>query len=411
MELKDGQLRRMILVFVILLLIAVSISANVEGKRRKDPDAGLSMVDLVTKRGYKIETHKVTTSDGYILTCFRIPGSSGSPPVLLQHGLLDSSYTWISNFEDESLGYILADQGFDVWFGNNRGNHYGRAHTSLNPDLPSPNPFWQFTWDDMAKFDAPAMIEYVLTVNGGASLGWVGHSEGTMQFFAGASLRLPAFSKVNLFVGLAPVGGLANIKSPELVVLAHSNLAQRLIARGMQEFLPLHGKDASPDNKLDSLLCQMAPHLCVAGLDTLCGPTLNLNSSRMDVYVSETPAGTSTLNMDHFVQGIVDRKGRFMMYDWGSDEANAAHYDGATSPPVYDLSKFNVPSVLFSGKRDWMADPKDVKSLVKDIPAKYLVKHFEEETFAHLDYVWAAPLAAEKVYLPAAQFLKEYSSK
>jgi len=373
---------------------------------KKDPDVGLPMAELVAKRGYPIETHYVTTEDGYILTCFRIPGkTTGSPPVLLQHGLMDSSYTWISNFADQSLAYILADQGFDVWMGNNRGNHYGRNHTTLNPDLKAPNPFWSFSYDEMARFDAPAMIEYVLQANGAKTMAWVGHSEGTMQFFAGASLRLPAFSKINLFVGLAPVGSVANIKSPELVVLAHTKFAENLMNKGVQEFLKLH----DPDNRMDSLVCREIPHICVMTLDSLCGPTTNLNATRMQVYLSETPAGTSTQNVMHFVQGIVDRKARFMMYDYGSPEANAAHYSGASTPPVYDLSQFNVPTVLFSGKRDWMADPKDVRALVNDIPKKYILQHTVEESFAHLDYVWA-PKAAKKVYLPVAEALKKHTA-
>ena len=37
-------------------------------------------------------------------------------PVLLQHGLIDSSFTWIVNEPYESLGYILADVGFVLAF-------------------------------------------------------------------------------------------------------------------------------------------------------------------------------------------------------------------------------------------------------------------------------------------------------
>lgn len=70
------------------------------------------MMELVAARGYSIESHEVTTADGYILTMFRIPSSkSDAHPVILQHGLLDSSYTWINNYADESLGYILSDAG------------------------------------------------------------------------------------------------------------------------------------------------------------------------------------------------------------------------------------------------------------------------------------------------------------
>lgn len=97
--------------------------------KSKDDDDGLTMTELVQKRGYTINTHYVTTADGYILTIFNIPEgkenktTTKKPVVLLQHGLFDSSYTWINNYETQSLGYILADNGYDVWFGNNRGTN------------------------------------------------------------------------------------------------------------------------------------------------------------------------------------------------------------------------------------------------------------------------------------------------
>jgi hypothetical protein len=58
------------------------------------------MVQIVQTRGYDIETYYATTSDGYILTMFRIPrgkdeekerpkGAAIKPVCLLQHGLLD----------------------------------------------------------------------------------------------------------------------------------------------------------------------------------------------------------------------------------------------------------------------------------------------------------------------------------
>lgn len=94
-------------------------SDALDAKVPPDPDVGKEMTEIVQSRGYEIETHLVTTRDGYILTLFRIPHRKGlkvpKNPILLQHGLLDSSYTWVNNYQHESLGYILADAGFDVW--------------------------------------------------------------------------------------------------------------------------------------------------------------------------------------------------------------------------------------------------------------------------------------------------------
>lgn len=374
-----------------------------------DSDVGKDMVAIVTERGYPIETHYVTTSDGYILTMFRIPygkqsTASGGAPVILQHGLLDSSYTWVSNFEDESLGYILADNGFDVWFGNNRGNRYGRNHTTLNPD-DGTNAFWAFTWDEMGMIDVPTMIHYVLDYTGHETVGWVGHSEGTIQMFAagtstdnGDSYLKSAIEKVNLFVALAPVAYVSNMQSKILELLAHSDILDRLMERGIYEFLPY-----GPIEQVAPEICRKEDRLCNIFLMTICGPTRQLNTSRIQVYVSETPAGTSSQNMKHWIQGVLNPT--FQKYDFGTEELNMEHY-GVSTPPLYDLSKLAVPTALFSGSHDYLGDPKDVQKIINEAPSSMIVHQDVQDDYAHLDFVWA-PNANVRIYNQIVSLLNQ----
>jgi len=106
--------------------------------KKYDPDCDYNITQIIQTKVYQCEEHKVITNDGYILGAFRMPygrnSSTRGRPVLLIHGLLDAAVTWVMNFPDQSLAYMLANAGYDVWLGNLRGNYYSRAHVKYNPD-------------------------------------------------------------------------------------------------------------------------------------------------------------------------------------------------------------------------------------------------------------------------------------
>jgi lysosomal acid lipase/cholesteryl ester hydrolase len=88
--------------------------------------------ELCTLYGYTHEEHVVLTKDGYLLGLHRLPskkgqrrnnpgGSTGKPVVYLHHGLLMNSEVWVCLTDaSRALPFVLAEQGYDVWLGNNR---------------------------------------------------------------------------------------------------------------------------------------------------------------------------------------------------------------------------------------------------------------------------------------------------
>lgn len=238
---------------------------------------------------------------------FRITGKKGAsqvgkPPVLLQHGILDSSDGWAMNTADRALAFIISDQGYDVWLSNSRGNKYSRKHVSLDPDWD--DEFWYFDWEDMGEFDVPANIEYVKKQTGYKQVIFIGHSQGTQQFFYALSGNHQYLKEnVSIFIALGPVANLKNCKSGLLTFAAMfiDAMDAACYSLDINEFFPYDYLES----KTFGALCWSLPDLCKFGDSLIADERPDVDDTdRFLVYMAHNPSGTSRKCIDHDAQII-----------------------------------------------------------------------------------------------------------
>ncbi|CAH2007946.1 unnamed protein product [Acanthoscelides obtectus] len=353
-------------------------------------------LDLIRAEGYPVENYYATTSDGYILNIHRIPhgktGKRNGRVAFLQHGLLASSSDWVIAGSDKALAYVLANEGYDVWMGNLRGNRYSRNHTTLNPDKDAE--FWHFSWHEMGETDLPTMIDYVLEHTGADGVYYVGHSQGTTTFFVMGSVKPEYNRKIKAHVSLAPIVFMNHMTSPLLKMVAawHGVLTGLFEMIGVNEFLPSSKFLNFTANFCSRGLTQI---LCENSLFALCGYSpQEMNITLLATVMAHTPAGASTRQIMHYGQGI--STGIFRRYDFGWKENRKIY--GTLHPPEYELQHVTAPVYLIYSKNDWLAAESDVEKLYARLgnsKGRFLLSDY---SFNHLDYTFG--INAHKIVYP-----------
>lgn len=120
-------------------------------------------------------------------------------------------------------GFKLADQGYDVWLGNSRGNVYSTKHVEKSPFSFFPwrrKIFWSFSWHEVGVYDLPACIDFILEKSEQKKLHYIGHSQGTTAFFVMLSEKPEYNDKIDFMHALAPVAYLTNVVSPPIKLLS-----------------------------------------------------------------------------------------------------------------------------------------------------------------------------------------------
>jgi pimeloyl-ACP methyl ester carboxylesterase len=379
------------------LVSLISIHAAMAAVNTVPPEANYNFVELASSLNYPVEEHTVQTDDGYILTLFRIQAKntqirSGLPAVLLNHGLLDSSDSFIINNEEQASGLLIANAGYDVWITNNRGNKYSVGHVDpVNFNSSDANSaFWDFSWQDMSEHDLPAVIQYVAQQTD-QKVNYMGHSEGTTIMFAALSRRDPTVvNNLNKFIALAPAVFLQHSSSIIVEVGGWVKAGNYLLEYGKFLDRKKFGWMSDSSRNLWEKICVSALDICIERVRLLSDAKTSVdNVHRFPITSGHYPAGSSLQNMYYWSQMFNNPD--FCMYDYGTD-GNIQVY-GQPNPPNYDLSQITEPVYMFVGEYDELASPADTATLRSALTGS---SHVEYRTYplGHASFIWGLDVAS-----------------
>lgn len=372
----------------------VNANPGLDEQATKIATAG-GFVEMCKLYGYQAEEHIVKTTDGYLLGIHRIGGPKGSnwrnesapfpkPVVYLHHGLLMNSEIWVANIDpNRCLPFVLAEMGYDVWLGNNRGNKYSKKHVTYNQNSTA---FWNFSIDDFALYDIPDTINYILYIVNQRDLVYVGFSQGSAQAFATLSINPELNKKVRLFIALAPAMAPPGLKNTVVDSLMRASPSLIYLFFGRKAIM----KSATYWQSI------MYPPLFIRTIDSAISSLFNWGSKNI-TYAQKLAAYphlysyTSVKSVVHWFQII--RSGRFHMYDDDGEsffgQGNKYFYRVASFP----TQNITSPILLLYGKSDSLVD---IDVMVSELPEGTASIGFD--TFEHLDMIWGQSI--DKLIFP-----------
>ncbi|KAH6929027.1 hypothetical protein HPB50_022486 [Hyalomma asiaticum] len=409
-------------------LATLGHSALFKTKAIKDSEKNV----LIATFGYPVQEFTVTTEDSYDIMIQRIPHGrvrtpvpwGGKPVAFLMTGLLCSSADFVVNMPDQSLGFILADHGFDVWLGNVRGNCYSKHHFLKTRQKK----YWDFSFDEMIKYDLPAQIDMILHETRRNWLLYLGWSQGSLIMFGLLSSQPQYNQKVRLFNAMAPVAFLGHMTS-----YLKRSVPFGGFLRGVFQ-MTLNGafmaKKTIISKKLAKKVCKSYWQgiTCKTSFKIMNGGLpIEMNLTRFPVYMANTPAGSSVRNIYHFAQCDsrhchtltmcahsncsarplqIIKANRLQHFDWGPIKNKIIY--GQKEAPKYDLKKVTAPVALYWSDGDVLVCPQDVTHLKRMLPNVVLSYKVPVHGFTHIDFAWSI-LAKNHLYKKILQMMIEYS--
>ncbi|CAN1328022.1 Triacylglycerol lipase 2 [Linum perenne] len=305
---------------------------------------------------------------------------------------MQDAASWMINGPNESLPFILVDNGYDVWIANTRGTVPSQGHTSLSP---TDGAYWEWSWDELAAYDLPAVFHYVFQRTA-QKHHYIGHSLGTLTALAALS-QGDLLNMTRSAALLCPIAHLNHITSPAKIA-ADLYIAEVIIVL-MFDFELFYRLAFS---KFLKGVCDQPGINCSDLITTFTGDNCCVNVSRIDEFLDNEPQATSVKNIVHLSQRTITK------YDYGNEDANMDHY-GQPNPPIYNMSMIQSSFPLFFGYggQDKLSDVDDMQILIdnlKDHEQDKLVLHYVDY-YSHTDFVFGVN-ASVVVYDPIMDFFK-----
>ena len=327
------------------------------------------------------------TKDGWMLGIRRIRPAQPDPgklPVVLCHGLGLNGTFW--TITDDHLPGQLAAKGYEVFIVDMRGS--GASHRvglpgRINKVLRQ-TPFREvgardWTVDDEAKYDVPAILEYVRNETGSSRINWVGHSLGGMLMFPFLEFS-PEAGRIANFVDM---GGVAIVvDTPDIREMRNASKGLRILSMGLST-----GRLGRP------MMYGRLPGL--EKIDRFYYTASNVDKrtvSRFYGYTLEDPGAGAMEQLDPYLW-----TGHMLSADRSVDYASA-------------LDRITTPILMVAGEGDIMADvPSTLLTFGGLGSADKTVMRFgrldgQIADYGHCDLVWSRNAPSE-VFPPVIGWL------
>lgn len=238
----------------------------------------------------------------------------------------------------------------------------------LETELTNNFNYWDYSFDDAAKIDLPAVIDYILAHNTRyKQIKYVCHSAGCAAFLMCLASKPEYGHKIDGASLFAPALNVGNLKY---------NLFFDVVTA--LEVLLVNVNMPIPNVLITQVLMDASSALCkTKGLTTEHCTRLQDNFEG-ETYGQNRPLHTflnaiSGRQVAHLIQAL--NKDRMYHFDYGNPLANKAVY-GKPVPPIYDMSKVETRKlIIWTGNTDAMVMVYDTKKLADELPDSVIVDY------------------------------------